>query len=375
MDFDFDNDLIAVRDLAEKIFTDRAHVERLREIESAGGFDPQLWQMLADAGLLGIALAEEHGGAGMGMLGLAAVLEQQGRRVAPVPLWSVITMGMLPIAQFGSREQQERWLPGLLDGTHIVTGAFDAGPGRSSVVRAEADGDGWRLHGEIPVVAVAEQAAAFVLPVRRPDGTVTALLLPADRKGIAITPVATTDRLAAAAVRLDGVTATLDDTLGDPAVDGTEVLAWVRRRARVAMAAVALGVCAEAVAKAARHTSERVQFGRPLSTNQGVTIRAADAYLDTQNIRLTTHQAALLLDEAREQEAEVAALVAKWWASRGGLRVVLATQHLHGGIGADVDYPIHRYFLWGRQLAFSLGSGAAIEAELGDALAHLPTLR
>lgn len=112
---------------------------------------------------------------------------------------------------------------------------------------------------------------------------------------------------------------------------------------------------------------------RPVSTNQGVAIRAADAYLDTQNIRLTTYRAASLLDEGREDDAARAALVAKWWVGRGGLRVVLATQHLHGGIGADVDYPIHRYFLWGRQLAFSLGSAAAVEAELGDLLADLPS--
>lgn len=372
MQFDFDNDLAAVRDLAEKIFTDRARVERIREIESTGGYDAQLWQMLADAGLLGLALAEEHGGAGMGMLGLAAVLEQQGRRVAPVPLWPVVTTGMLPIARFGSAEQHRRWLPGLLDGTHLVVGAFDPGPGNATAVRGETDGSGWRLRGEVAAVAAAQHAAAFVVPVQQPDGTVAVLVVPADREGIVLTPVATTDRLATASVCVDGVAASPADVL---AGDGAEITAWVLRRARVAMAAVALGVCGEAVAMTARHTCERVQFGRPLSTNQGVAIRAADAYLDTQNIRLTTHQAASLLDQGREGDADVAALVAKWWASRGGLRVVLAGQHLHGGIGADVDYPIHRYFLWGRQLAFSLGSAAAVEAELGDALAHLPTLR
>ena len=74
------------------------------------------------------------------------------------------------------------------------------------------------------------------------------------------------------------------------------------------------------------------------------------------------------MDTGKDEESEAAALVAKWWASRGGLRVVHATQHLHGGMGADIDYPIHRYFLWGRQIAFTLGSAAAIGAALGDQL-------
>lgn len=135
-----------------------------------------------------------------------------------------------------------------------------------------------------------------------------------------------------------------------------------------------LGVCGQALKTTAEYTSQRIQFDRPLSTNQAVAVRAADAYLDTEAIRLTTRRAAWLLDAGREQEAESAVLVATWWASRGGLRVVHATQHLHGGIGADVDYPIHRYFLWGRQLCFTLGGADATAAELGDVLGSAPRI-
>jgi alkylation response protein AidB-like acyl-CoA dehydrogenase len=371
MQFDFDDDLVAVRELAEKIFTEQAPASRVRQVEQSGGFDAALWRTLADAGLLGIAIPEKHGGAGLGMLGLAAFLEQQGRKVAPVPLWSVLAAAALPIAQFGSDRQRDRWLPGLLDGSLIVTGAFAAPPGEPAVVNADADGTGWRLTGEIPAVAAGMEAAGFVLPVRLPQGKTQVLLLPADQPGLSRVPVSVTDQLGAAQV-------TVHDTIAGPAdvLDGAgiDVAAWTLRRARVALAALSIGVCSEALAMTADYTSHRVQFGRPLSTNQGVTNRAADSYLDTQNIRLTTHRAASLLDQGRESEGHAAALVAKWWAARGGLRVVHATQHLHGGIGADVDYPIHRYFLWGRQIAFSLGSAAAIEAELGDALADVATI-
>ncbi len=371
MQFDFDDELIAVHELAEKIFTEQAPTSRVREIEQAVGFDAALWRTLADAGLLGIAIPERHGGAGLGMVALAALLEQQGRRVAPVPLWSVLAAAALPIARFGSDRQRGRWLPGLLAGSLIVTGAFAAAPGQPAAVTADADGAGWRLTGEIPAVPAGIQAAGFVLPVRMPGGGTQVVLLPAERPGVSCTLVAVTDQLAAARVAVQDTVAGPEDVLDGAGVD---VAAWTLRRARVALAALSIGVCAEALAMTAAYTSQRIQFGRPLSTNQGVAMRAADAYLDTQNIRLTTHRAASLLDQGRESEGHAAALVAKWWAARGGLRVVHATQHLHGGIGADVDYPIHRYFLWGRQIAFSLGSAAAIEAELGDVLAHLTTI-
>jgi alkylation response protein AidB-like acyl-CoA dehydrogenase len=366
MQFELDDDLVAVRDLAQKILGDRAKVERVRQVEAdEGGHDRELWRVLADAGLLGIPLPEEAGGAGMGMLGLVTLLEQQARRVAPVPLWAALATGALPIAQFGTSEQVERWLPGLLDGSVVLTGAFDAPAGRAVTVTAQEDGGSLRLDGHLASVPGAGVAAAVLVPVGLPSGETAVVLVPTDRPGVTVSPVQVTSRENHAAVALDGVVVSDEEVLPG---DGAEIARWTRRRARVALAAVQLGVCSEALQMTARYTSERVQFGRPLSTNQAVAVRAADAYLDTESIRLSTQRAAWLMDQGREEEAEAAALVAKWWASRGGLRAVHATQHLHGGIGADIDYPIHRYFLWGRQVAFTLGSADAVSVELGEAL-------
>ncbi|QCB51422.1 acyl-CoA dehydrogenase [Rhodococcus sp. PAMC28707] len=365
MEFEFNEELSDVRGLADQIFSAQSDVTHLRMVEQSGGHDAKLWKSLADSDLLGIALPEEAGGAGMGMLGLMAVLEQQGRRVASVPLWSSIAGAALPIAEFGSPEQISAWLPGLIDGSHIVTGALETGFGSDVPVRAEADGDGWRLHGEIASVPAADVAAALLVPVRLPDGGVAVVLVRTDADGLARTPLSVTSYESSAAVSFDGVSVAAGDVLPG---DGAQILAWTVRRARVALASIAIGVCSEALAQTAAYTSQRVQFGRPLSTNQAVAVRAADAYLDTESIRLTTQRAAWLMDLGKEDEAEAAALVAKYWASKGGLRAVHATQHLHGGMGADVSYPIHRYFLWGRQIAFSLGSAGAIGTELGDAL-------
>lgn len=140
--------------------------------------------------------------------------------------------------------------------------------------------------------------------------------------------------------------------------------------ARTAFAGLQAGVCAGSLARAVEYTSIREQFGRPLSTNQGVMLRAADAYMDTEAIRVTTYEAAWRIDQGLV--AHEHALTAAWWASEAGKRVVHAGQHLHGGMGADLDHPVHRHFLWGRQLDAYLGCGSELLAELGASIAASP---
>lgn len=372
MDFDLEEDHAEVRELASKIFSDLATVERVVHVEhDEGGFDRKLWDVLAKSGMIGIALPETAGGSGLGMLGLVAILEQQGKRVAPVPLWSVVAGAALPIAQFGSPAQVEQWIPGTLDGSTLVTGAFEAMPGQRAVMTAHGVGEELVVSGEISQVMAAGISAAVVVPISLRDGSIRVAVVPTDRAGVTVTPVAVTSCENAATMTFADVNVGAADLLPD---DGSEIVDWTRKRIRVALSAIAIGVCEEALRITAAYTSERVQFGRPLSTNQAVAMRAADAYLDTEATRLTTYRAAWLLDSGAEQAADSASMVAKWWASAGGLRVVHATQHLHGGIGADIEYPIHRYFLWGRQIAFSAGSANGIAADLGSILESAPRI-
>ena len=105
---------------------------------------------------------------------------------------------------------------------------------------------------------------------------------------------------------------------------------------------------------AAEYTSEREQFGKAAVDVPGRRARAADAYIDIEAMRVTLWQAAWRLDAGLDATPS-RSMVAKWWASDGGQRVVHITQHLHGGMGADIDYPVHRYFLWGKQIEDTLG--------------------
>ena len=164
----------------------------------------------------------------------------------------------------------------------------------------------------------------------------------------------------------DGVVVTADDVLGS--VDGGgEAVAWISDRAVAAYCAVTAGVCEAALRTTATYTSERKQFDTPIATFQAVAHRAADAYIDTEAVRLTAYQAAWRVAEGRPAAEELA--LAKVWASDGAHRVVHAAQHLHGGIGVDTDYPVHRTFRWAKHVEQSLGNGTTHLQRLGGLLA------
>lgn len=340
MDFSFTEEAEAVHELAEQVFSGSVDVERVKEVEaSEDRIDRSLWKELATTGLLGIGLPESAGGAGLGLVEVCLVLQAQGRRVAPVPYWPTVLA-----AQTLAHAGQEDGLADVVAGNRILTIALE--PGEGQVV-------GGRVSGEwlsVPALHVADAAIVFV----GADG----YLVDTGAEGVSFETAVTTSRAKVGHLRLDGAPAT---ALG--AVRG-----FAHDRALVMLAAISLGACEEATRLAAEYTSTREQFGKPLSTNQGVVLKAADAYIAMNAMRVTLWAAAWRLDEGLD--AAEAVEVAHWWASEGGHRVVHITQHLHGGMGADIDYPVHRYFLWAKEITDLLGGPSAHLARLGDLIAE-----
>jgi acyl-CoA dehydrogenase len=376
MDFSFTEEQHALRDLAARIFTDKATVERIVEIErrTDDRIDRDLWAALADAQLLGVAIPEQYGGLGFTMLELTFVLEQQGRFVAPVPLLPTLVLAAPAIAEFGTTKQQERWLRAVAQGNAVLTAAFaerGANNVRRSSVRAAPVAGGWTLSGNKIAVPAAHVADAILVPAETGDG-LTVFIVDPMAPGFGRTRYETTARDVQCSLELSGVFVDNDDVLGVVG-QGAAIAAWSIDRADIAGAAIALGCCEKALTLTADYTSEREQFGRPLSTNQGVAIRAADAYIDIDCMRVTMWQAAWRLAEGLPARDEID--IAKYWAAEGGQRVVHATQHLHGGMGADVDYPVHRYFLWVKQLENMFGGGPQQLARLGRSIAESVTTR
>ena len=170
MDFTFTDEQQAVASLAAQILGDPLGCGPVAEVErSADRVDRDLWSALAAAGLVGIALPEAYGGAGLGVTELCLVLEQQGRRVAPVPLlWTALAA--MAIAAFGRPDAAAAWLPGVVNGRTVLTCAL-AEPGAGDPwcpsVDATPDADGgWRLHGERLCVPYAHVAEAVLTPAR-----------------------------------------------------------------------------------------------------------------------------------------------------------------------------------------------------------------
>jgi hypothetical protein len=373
MDFAFTDEQLAVSEAATGLFAGLVDPERVAGVEQSDErIDRDLWRALAGADLLGLAVPERDGGAGHGLLELCLLLEAQGNVVAPLPLWSTLVLGALPLARFGSESQKQRWLPGVVAGDTVLTAALNgtaASPTSTPPVWAEPDGDGWILDGLELAVPQAHLAARIVLPAYtgdKGDGVVIALVDP-HADGVTLERTVTTNREIHPHVRLEGVRLDAADVLAAPGA-GRAVLADIVTAATIGLCALQVGVCEAALTQTAAYLNTRQQFGRPLSTFQGTMLRAADAAIDIEAMRVTWQNAAWRYDTGRD--AAEAARVAKWQASERGQRAVHATQHLHGGMGADITYPIHRYFLWGKQIELLLGGPSAQLAKLGADIAR-----
>jgi 3-oxocholest-4-en-26-oyl-CoA dehydrogenase beta subunit len=278
------------------------------------------WKELAAANLLGVAIPEQYGGLGYGVFEIALLLEEQGRAAVHLPILPTLITA-LAIEKCGSDELKDQWLPKVASGDAVLTAAL-----------------------ETPTPAGAQADALLI------DDTLT--------MDVDATPVEVTSGIPHAVVTGQG---------GIP-MPGSDALA--RRYWTVGLCALQAGLADEALRMTAEYTKGRKQFDKPLASLQAVAQRAADAYVDVQAIRLTAYQAAWLLDEGVDADDEIT--IAKFWAAEGGQRVVHAAQHLHGGIGVDMDYPLNRYFTWSKQIELSLGGTTQQLVALGERLAVQP---
>lgn len=374
MDFSFSEEQEAVRDLASRIFTDLATHERLRELESdpdGERFDRKLWAELAAAGLLGIALPEKVGGAGLGFVESGLVIEAAGRSAAYVPAIETLAAAAPAIARFGTDAQRGRWLPGVVTGDTVLTTALAelGGSPLSPSVVAEPNGQGWILTGTKACVPSGVIADAVLVPARVQPDSVAVFIVEASAPGVSRVRQSTNTGRPEAVLTLADTPVGSDGLLGT-AAEGAAIVDWLVSRTTAAIALAQAGAAAAALSLTAEYTKTREQFGKPIATFQAVGQRAADAYVDTEAIRLTAWQAAWRIDQGLPADKEVA--VAKFWAADGGQRVVHAAVHLHGGVGVDRDYPLHRYFLMTKHLELTLGGATDQLLRLGAALASEP---
>jgi acyl-CoA dehydrogenase len=349
MDFSLSPEQVELRDLTRRILTDACTAEHLAAVAATPeATDLELWASLAAAGLVGIALPETAGGGGLGVLDACVVLSEVGRAGAPVPALAVMALGAPAYARAG----RDDLLAGVAGGSAIVTAAVH-----------EPVGDPWQpaasvVDGRVcgAKVCVPAGTLATRFAVTTADGLYS---VEAGAPGVSVERQDTTSGIPDALVRFEAAPA---ERLG-----GRDAVDDLLRHGSVGACIMTAAACEAALALTAEYAKGRVQFERPIATFQAVSQRAGDAFIDTEAVRLTAWQAAWRLHTGRP--ADEAVLTAKHWAAEGGWRVLHAAQHLHGGVGVDRDYPLHRYFLLAKQLELQLGSGQPSLARLGHILA------
>jgi alkylation response protein AidB-like acyl-CoA dehydrogenase len=359
-------------ELARTILDKHCTPGRLREIEAGPArFDHDLWRRFADSGLIALTVPEEHNGSGLGLLELAGVLVEAGRRVAPLPL-GVHAVTAMALAAFGTQTQQARWLAVGGMGEFILTSALSEDrldAPEQPVTRADSDGASWLVTGSKVVVPSGPLADLFIVPADTSEG-VTVFLVHCDDPGVAVVPQRLSGGEVTARLELDRAVVPLDRVLGAIG-EGAGIVEWLADRLTLAVCAEQLGVLDGALSLTSEYARTREQFGRPIGTFQAVSQRLADGYIDVLGARLTMWQAAWLLSESLPATREVA--VAKLWAADAGHRVAHTTVHVHGGVGIDLDGEAHRYFTAAKRLEFALGGTTDQARLIGRLLAGEPS--
>jgi alkylation response protein AidB-like acyl-CoA dehydrogenase len=333
MDFGLTDDQREIQRTARELLSQRARPDRVREHAEAGRMDGELWGELSELGWLGIAVAEEHGGQGLGRIELSILCEELGRSLAPVPfLPSVLAASV--IEQAGSPELRERWLPGLASGKH--KGALASGSdGSAELVIGGADAD--------VIVIVEDEAAGRVLAAEQAD----------------LAPLASVDPTRSAARVSAGEDA--GEALTGDVAGGLD-------RALVAVSSELVGVCDRALEMTVAYVKERKQFGVPVGSYQAVSHRCAQMLLETEKARSMAAFAAWAADADPERLAEAAAM-AKAAASDAGHEVTAGAIQAHGGIGFTWEADVHWLFKRAHVDAALLGGAKRHRARLAAILA------
>jgi alkylation response protein AidB-like acyl-CoA dehydrogenase len=320
MNFGFNDEQQEIRNTAREFLAARFAPEKVRELAEAGSYDDDLWTQVCELGWPGIAIAEEDGGQGLGMVELAILCEEIGYACAPVPFLSNAIAGLI-LAEAGSDEQRGRWLGGIA-----------SGEGRAGVAATQPP----------PSLVIDGEGAAVLL---LDDGDGAKLVEPGDAT---IEPVELIDSTRHYShVSTDG---------GEPLPGDVEAAI---DRSMVAVAAELVGVAQRAMEMAVDYAKEREQFGRPIGAYQAVSHQCAGMLYDTEEARSLTYYAAWTAD-AEPESLPLAASMAKARASDAAWTVPAAALQVHGGIG----------FTWEHDLQFWLKRGKVSGELFGDSRVH-----
>jgi 3-oxocholest-4-en-26-oyl-CoA dehydrogenase beta subunit len=365
MDFSLSDDQRAFADSASALFADYCDDDQLRAHDASDEpFMRGLWQQCVNHGLAGMIVPEADGGLGLGMTELMAVLEQQGRALALVPLYEH-QLALAALARSEDAAAHREIVAAGLGGECLLTLSLAGLTSPPACLRVTQDSGALRVTGRVPAVPLGAQADYALLAVER-DGTPCIVL--ADLNDAAVMRVAGVSQHHQSVADLCFENVRLDAS----ACLSAELARWLEPRALACLAALQLGVSTRQLERTVDYISERRQFDRVIGSFQLVAGQMADGYIAVQALRASLAQLVYRLD------AGLGALpqgyATRFLACETGHRVGHMAQHVHGGIGVDITFPIHRFLYWSRALGLACGAAEHNLAKLGDWLANHDTL-
>lgn len=315
----------------------------------------EVWAALGKEGYLGVNLPQEHGGGGLGLHELAAVLEESAR--AGIPLFYAILNAAIVgsiLSRWGTAEQKERWLPGIASGRELFAFAVTEPEAGSNSQRmttvARRDEDKYVLHGLKHYISGIDKADRVMVLARTgpvDDGgsaRLSLFVVDRDAPGLTFEPVPTAVQVGERQFTVSFTDVELDaGRLVGAEHHGLKVAWDGLNPERIGIAALCNGIAAYALERASRYAKERVVWaGKPIGIHQGVSHALAEAKIELELARLMTAKAAALFDA--EMSAGEASNMAKYAAAEAAIRCVDAAMHVHGGNGLALEYRLANYY-------------------------------
>ena len=357
MDFSFTEEQQAIRAAIEKVCADFGDEYWLKK-DREGGFPHDFHAALAGAGWLGIAMPTEAGGAGLGITEAAIMMQtvaESGGGIAAASTVHMNIFGLHPVVVFGTREQQQRWLPALISGTQKACfGVTEPDAGLNTLklkTKALRQGDHYVVSGQKIWISTAQVADKILLLARTtplddvidPRGGLSLFYTDLDRSKIEVREIEKLGRKAVDSNQLfiDELRVPVADRIGDEG-KGFDYILHGLNPERILLAAEAIGLGRVALKRAANYANERIVFDRPIGMNQGIQHPLAERWMELEAADLMMLKAAWLYDQGLPCGAEANA--AKYLGAEAGFRACETAVLTHGGMGYAKEYHVERYF-------------------------------
>ena len=372
MDLTLNETQTMLQNAAREFMGDQVPKSRVLEIDdSESGFDPELWQQMAEQGWPMLTIPAEYGGLGEGWVELGVISEVMGYYACPSPLLSSAVLSAQAILAAGSEDQKQAMLPGIAEGQQIYTLAYTEpdyswSPGAIQTGAAPSAG-GYVVNGTKLFIPDANVADRILVAARVPgqDG-LTLLAVDRTAPGVSVRVMDGWIGPKACEVNFNNVEVGADDVLGEPG-EAWGAIEYAMDRATAVLCAFMAGGCQAVYDMTREYSQTRIAFGVPIGTFQRVQDHVIDALTDADASKWTAFEALWQLDEGMS-DAPVGVSTAKSVASLGFPRACDAAHHVHAGIGADLEYGLTQYTKRARTLQHYLGDHVYHKARMARLL-------